>query len=256
MKSNLVVRGFASLVLALLLGAGCVANNGEGPALPLAVEADQANGFPGGMSTTDSQSLLIEAPAEGDVLGDSTKDVRSNWVAATRILSQVRFAPQVPPGSWSLTMSCGPASLNLACAYLWGAVPDQYTYIRRINSYLGKQDINNCLPGGTSTSDLERAGRAVNNCTRTYRASGWTLARIRQEIDAGRPVVVAVRAGSLPNRGYSYTGGHFVLVVGYDGTNMICHDPGTSSGAFKTYSNTNFASAMATYGGAVVVAMR
>src|SRR4030095_2330190 len=98
-------------------------------------------------------------------------------------------------------MSCGPASLNMATAYAWGVTPDQATYIPKICKYLGRSDINNCLPGGTNTSDLVRAAKAVNNAPNTYSASGWTITRIKQEIDAGRPVVVAVQAGELPNRG-------------------------------------------------------
>ncbi|MBM4028940.1 MAG: hypothetical protein FJ280_26620, partial [Planctomycetes bacterium] len=171
-----------------------------------------------GMTTSGSADLGVErlsAAEQAEYCASVQAEEGSLKILAARTLS-VMFGPQVPPGSWSLTMSCGPASLNMACAYLWNAVLNQVVYIRRINQFLGKSDIDNCLPGGSSTSDLERAGRAVNNCPNTYRASGWTLQRIRQEIDAGRPVVVAVWAGRLPNRGYGYAGGHFVLVVGYN----------------------------------------
>jgi hypothetical protein len=212
-----------------------------------------------GMATTDTSEFVVEPLSEDEIdayLLTAQQEEPSGKFLSARILTGVRFAPQVRPGSWALTMSCGPASINLDAAYLWGVVPDQVRYIRLINSYLHKTDINNCLPGGTSTSDLERAARAVNNCPNTYRASGWTLQRVRQEIDAGRPVVVAVKAGYLPNRGYKYTGGHFVLVVGYENGYMVCHDPGTSGGAFKRYSNYDFLRAMSYFGGAVVVVRR
>jgi hypothetical protein len=211
-----------------------------------------------GMATTGSVDIGVAPLSDQeqvDYLTRAAAEEQGFKIAASRILN-VRFAPQVPPGSWPRTMSCGPAALNLDCAYLWGVIPDQVVFIRRINQYLHKADIDNCLPGGTSTSDLVRAAKAVNNCPNTYQASGWTLQRIRQEIDAGRPVVVAVRAGALPNRGYSYTRGHFVLVVGYENGSMVCHDPGTTRGAFKRYSNGNFTTAMSSSGGAVVVARR
>jgi hypothetical protein len=221
----------------------------QGPTKPPVTPAD-------GMSTSDSLAFLeIPVLPQGRSVEEAEPATPGFSTLASRILS-VKFAPQVPPGDWAKTMSCGPASLNLGCAYIWGATPDQVTYIRAINKYLGKTDIDNCLPGGTSTSDLERAGRAVNGCPNTYRASGWTLARLRQELDAGRPVVVAVKAGYLPNRGYSYTGGHFVLVVGYNDSSIIAHDVGTSGGAYKYYSNSAFGSAMGYFGGAVVVPRR
>ncbi len=207
-----------------------------------------------GMATKDEALFLVpvaEADASALVLRVATETA-----VASRTLSAVKFAPQVPPGEWAKTMSCGPACLNLAAAYAYGATPDQVTYIRAINRYLGKTDINNCLPGGTGVSQLVSAAKAVNNCPNTYSATGWTLARLRQEIDAGRPVVVAVHSGRLPTRTYSYSGGHFVCVVGYDGANMITHDVGTSRGAFKAYPNADFANAMAYFGGAVVVVRR
>lgn len=207
-----------------------------------------------GMATRDSAMFLVPV-AESEAATLSLRGA-TETANASRTLTAVKFAPQVPPGEWANTMSCGPAAENLAAAYAYGATPDQVTYVRAINRYLGKTDINNCLPGGTNCSQLVSAAKAVNGCPNTYSATGWTLARLRQEIDAGRPVVVAVHSGRLPTRTYSYSGGHFVLVVGYDGANMITHDVGTSRGAFKPYPNADFASAMAYFGGAVVVVRR
>jgi hypothetical protein len=208
-----------------------------------------------GMSTPDSL-LYVHEDTDPSASASIAVTGVTSATATSRILSGVKFAPQVPPGLWALTMSCGPASLNLICAYLFGATPDQVTYIRLIDKYLHKTDIDNCLSGGTSTTDLVAAAKAVNGCPNTYKASGWTLPRLRQEIDAGHAVVVAVRAGLLPTRGYPYAGNHFVAVVGYDASNIICHDVGTSRGAFKPYPNANFANAMASCGGAVVVPLR
>jgi hypothetical protein len=205
-------------------------------------------------ASTGNESTSTTRSAAGTELGDVALQ-RAVGSGGNR-LSGVGFAPQVPPGDWSKTMSCGPAALNMGAAYLWGVQPNQAVYIPKICQFLGRTDVNNCLPGGTSTSDLVKAAKAINNAPNTYAASGWTIARLQREIDNGRPVVVAVRAGALPNRGYKYTGGHFVLVVGYDAANVIAHDPGTSGGAFKSYKNADFAGAMRPYNGAVVVPMR
>ena len=188
-------------------------------------------------------------------LGWLEQDTRQATYRGARTLS-VQFAPQVPPGNWQKTMSCGPAALNMATAYLHGVNVRQAEYIRKINQYLGKRDLDNCLPGGTTVDDLVRAAKAVNGCPNTYRSKNWNLDNLRDRINWGQPVVVAVWAGHLPNRGYGWNGGHFVLVVGYDANNIVCHDPGTSGGARKSYSNTSFARAMGAYGGACVVPQR
>lgn len=206
-------------------------------------------------ATGCSHNPVTPEPINLDVRVDAEATTAATTSTA-RTISGVKFAPQVPPGSWSKTMSCGPAALNMAAAYIWGVTPDQVTYIPKICKFLGKTDTNNCLPGGTSTTDLVSAARTINNLPGTYKDSGWDLARIKQQIDIGRPVVVAVRAGALSNRGYVYSGGHFVLALGYDSGNMIVHDPGTTYGAFKKYSNADFATAMSSYSGAVVIPIR
>lgn len=237
-----------AVLLALLIGAAPITNCGTD---------DPASAPDEGISTLEDALVgdeLTEA-AQARYLDDADAFDGPAVAATSRVLN-VGFQPQVPPGDWSKSMSCGPASLNMAGAYAYGVAPNNPLYIPKICGYLGKSDTSNCLPGGTNTTDLVRAAKAVNNARNTYSASGWTLARIKQEIDAGRPVVVAVNAGALHNPHYSYKGGHFVLVVGYDSANMIVNDPGTRYGSHWAYSNSVFTTAMAAYNGAVVVLKR
>ncbi len=121
----------------------------------------------------------------------------------------IQFAPQVPPGSWSATMSCGPASLGMASAFLNKTTLNQEACIRMINTSIGKTDINNCLPGGSSCDDLVRAAQSVCDLKNTYKGSGWTLDALKVQMNRGIPVIAAGRAGKLPNRGDAYTGAHF-----------------------------------------------
>ena len=210
-----------------------------------------------GCATQDPVDVGVpqESLAQQTLIMRTMSDSEPVSQRAENVLS-VQFAPQVLPGTWSKTMSCGPAALNMAGAYHYRVPIRQEEYIRKINRYLGKRDIDNCLPGGTSVHDLARAAKAVNGLPATYVETNWNLDRLRQRIDRGQPVVVAVWAGHLPNRGYSYAKGHFVLVVGYDGQNIVCHDPGTRNGAARRYRNQQFMAAMAVFRGSVVVPQR
>lgn len=253
---NSRIHGFLwmALLLVSLVLVGC---GGGGDEVGVDI-APEGGSQVDGLALTESPDLgetWVEGAELEAGLAYVEEDTRQASLRGSRTLS-VEFAPQVPPGDWKRTMSCGPAALNMATAYLHGARIRQAEYIRKINQYLRKRDIDNCLPGGTTVDDLVRAAQAVNGCRGTFRTKSWNLDRLRERINWGQPVVVAVWAGYLPNRGYGWNGGHFVLVVGYDANNIICHDPGTSRGNYKYYSNTAFAKAMGAYGGACVVPQR
>lgn len=55
--------------------------------------------------------------------------------------------------------------------------------------------------------------------------SGATWEAIRSELDAGRPTITLLRYGSLNSNQDSFRGPHFVVVVGYDDSSVIIHDP-------------------------------
>jgi hypothetical protein len=120
--------------------------------------------------------------------------------------------------------------------------------------YGSSQAINSYNGSDTSTTILETLAKEYGGkygvFPNTYKTSGWTVARVKQEIDAGHPVIVAVTGAPL---GQSY-GGHFLVAKGYTSTGIITNDPGRTSGVL-TYTNTQFANAMTSQGGAVVVVM-
>lgn len=51
------------------------------------------------------------------------------------------------------------------------------------------------------------------------------LADLRAELDAGRPVILLVWYGHIPNRQATFSGGHFFVVVGYDEDSFYVNDP-------------------------------
>lgn len=140
--------------------------------------------------------------------------------------------------------SCGPASLSMCAAYVLGRAPE-VNDIKKVWSF---------VHGHPSTYDYSyECGNDMNGTSLTQlrdAARGWpfslshvsyvsitSLQTIKDELDAGRPVVVHVVCSHLSNRGYDWRGGHYVAVIGYDADHIICNDPVVSYDQPKYYAN-------------------
>ena len=140
--------------------------------------------------------------------------------------------------------NCGPVSLVMAASYVKGddPTPDQ---VKQVNAFLGVSDQQ-----FKSSEHLVRAGQNVFGLTLTK--YHWDLADVVGELSAGRPLIVAVLASRLSNRGYNYSGDHFLVAIGYDDDHILCNDPGTRNGAARPYLRAEFDQAMKGEGGVVV----
>ena len=131
---------------------------------------------------------------------------------------------------------CGPAALAM--------------WLNGLGETLTVDDVSRAAGKGqgyTSTAywDLTKAARQYR--VTLSRKASLTPALLRAEIDRGTPVIVLVHYGSLPQRATAFTGGHWVLVVGYDDRHLIYHDPlfVDSRGANISCTDADFARAMA-----------
>lgn len=52
-----------------------------------------------------------------------------------------------------------------------------------------------------------------------------TISDLKKSIDSGVPFIAVLHYGDLPNRQDTYTGGHAVVVTGYDDSNIYVNDP-------------------------------
>lgn len=154
-------------------------------------------------------------------------------------LKQFFTSPSCPDGGHG---SCGPASLAMCACYVLGRAPT-YQDIINVWSFLGRDTCGNDM-NGTSLTELRNAARGWPFGLTAVTRSTFTLQQVKNELVAGRPVLVHVIAGYLTNRGYSYTGGHYIVARGYDPNNIICNDPGTYLGENKYYSNSDMVAAM------------
>jgi hypothetical protein len=79
---------------------------------------------------------------------------------------------------------------------------------------------------------------------------GATLDALCSDLDHNKPVIVLVNYKDLPSRyDLNYNAGHYIVIVGYDSTGVIYHDPyfdKETQGAFKHMTRAEFMLAYST----------
>ncbi|MCX5991283.1 MAG: PKD domain-containing protein [Chloroflexi bacterium] len=193
----------------------------------------------------------------------------SDWSAETTFITgnapqlvnlDVRFITQFPPGdNWTETKNCGQASSLMVFCYWNGTVPTEQG-IKDIDDWLYTKygdpvDNYNGYFTDHTGKRLEALAQGYGGFTYSYETDRWDIAKVKQEIGKGHPVIVAV-AGKLTgdylgndaawhtiDRDYS-ANGHWLVVTGYSDTDIICNDPGTSYGHKIYYGNDEFSNAM------------
>jgi hypothetical protein len=170
-------------------------------------------------------------------------------LADNQILA-VNFIPQCPPGIWSKTMNCGPACLVMSACFQKNQQPNSQM-ILEIDKILS---LNENGGSGTNCNQLIMAGK--NKFGLDLIEQHWNINQIKEELKNGGPVITAVKAGCLSNRGYKYSGDHFLVAIGYDSSNIVCNDPGTSKGSSKLYKISEFSEAIQSQGNAVIIGFR
>lgn len=146
-----------------------------------------------------------------------------------RILLDVPFLPQVPPGDWSATRNCGVASAVMIAAYFSETTPTPED-IKRANDWLYARF-------GLPTNGYNGEYTNVFH-VRAYLESRGIPSRIgmgnleilRRCLEEGKPVLVAVFANMDTS-----SAKHAMVVVGMDSTSLYVHDPGKPNGAYNSY---------------------
>ena len=159
--------------------------------------------------------------------------------ATAGVTLPVEFLAQGPGNN-----NCGPATLVMAGCYVKGQEPTAAMVVE-VNGSLSVTDQDD-----KSAEQLITAGQKVFGLA--LQKHHWDLLDVKNQVEAGGPVIVAVKASLLPNRGYPYQGDHFVLVIGFGGEQIICNDPGAKEGERKQYAASDFDQAMKSEGGVVV----
>lgn len=187
-----------------------------------------------------------------------------NQPFASEVNIPVPFTPQVPPGIWGLTKNCGQTSSAMLFAYygFLGHSPAVPQDIININSWLAQAyDDNRYLDDNgyyTSVAQLSNLAKNYAGYSNSFYGTNWTLDQLKQEINAGRPVIVAVYT-NMSLSGVK----HFMVLRGLrlddsgNITHVIVNDPGRSyesgHGENYVYPVASFVSAWAGNSKAVVM---
>ena len=250
---DLTIEGNQAYAIAII-------NDGT-PSL-FSTELGQNNEAIGGKSErTNTIGFVLEK------LGEESWSIKpSNEQKADQEINlPVPFTPQVPPGDWYNTKNCGQTSSAMIYAFygFYNHTPANSGDISSINSWLAQQyGDNRFLESNgyfTSTTYLTNLAKVYGNFTKTYNGSNWTNAQLKQEIQAGRPVIIATYTNMNTVDGAK----HFMVLRGLrldsngNITHVIVNDPGRSLGSGRgenvVYDVATFQTAWAKNSKAVVV---
>src|SRR5690606_701580 len=142
----------------------------------------------------------------------ATKQIDS--ALGNQVMIDVPYRSQWDADAQLSTGDCGIVSVAMICNWKGISItPDQL--IHKAGLATGRSLY--------SFAELMLAGKAVGLNFRYVRPARWD--DIRAELDAGRPVIPLLRYGELiGNQDVTFTGGHFLVVVGYDTNGVYVND--------------------------------
>jgi hypothetical protein len=226
-------------------------------------DPDDGGGAPDTGPTGDAMTGTENA---GVVVLDDEREVGGGddgWRPTAAVRLECPWLPQVPPGDWTTTMNCGPASLLMAEACMRGGAPGGGDIIDLINwmdanisTYAGVGSGHS--GSATSTTQLVATADSYFGLA-AERKTGLRLQDAYAELAAGRPVIVTTLTQSgndHPSTTMSSRGApHFMMLVGMTPTTVILHDPGRGAsinGEDREFSITSFHATWSLQGNAAV----
>lgn len=159
----------------------------------------------------------------------------------TSVTLEVPFTSQAPTGDWNLPYqeACEEASLIMVNYFLKGESLSSSVADREIIDLVEWETENGYIVdiSAAETGDIAEAYYGLTS--QVYYDDEASLDKIRELLAAGHPVIIPAAGHTLDNPNYSGDGPpyHMVVIIGYDESGFITHDPGTQSGGSYHYSN-------------------
>jgi predicted double-glycine peptidase len=176
----------------------------------------------------------------------------------------VPFKSQVPPPSsdkwsvdkkgnkvWPATKNCGQTCVLMISSYYKQTAPTEQD-IKTIDDWLFQtfnDPVNDYLGSITSTDKLVKLATDFAGFTDVAKHSDWTLDNLKDELNQGFPVVVAVWTDMSVGGKHEQ---HFMVLVGMDDDFVYVNDPGKTKGKNNKYSIARFKTAWENQHSAVV----
>jgi uncharacterized protein YvpB len=159
----------------------------------------------------------------------------------------VPYQSQLDGSPWA-EANCGPTSLSMAMDWFGKTIPSGELRAEALDAQKMWGNEAGTLLDALATVAQANGVRVIglwdgDNLKR------WSVAEIRDELKAGRPVIVQVRFRALPQREDSlYWGDHYIVLTGFIGDNILYNDAVDSDGVGydRIMSNETLANAMRT----------
>ncbi len=181
---------------------------------------------------------LLEYVETGTVKVETTKSLELD----------VPFTAQAPTGKWVMPYqeACEEAALIMVKYFLTG---------EELNADKANQEILDLLAWeeahgygvDVSAADLTAIAQDYYDLNATmYYDEDVTIQHIKTLLNAGHPVIIPAAGQILANPNYTGDGPpyHMIVIIGYNATGFITHDPGVRVGASYEYSYETVASAI------------
>lgn len=152
----------------------------------------------------------------------------------------VPFTAQAPHSNWDMPYqeACEEASLIMVHAYLRGEELNAEKADQQILELVKWESENGMKADVNAAETVQIAEEFYGLEAKAYYEDEVTIAKIKELISQGHPVILPVAGQLLGNPNFSGAGPpyHMIVLVGYDEENFISHDPGTRLGADYKYS--------------------
>jgi len=184
-----------------------------------------------------------QPPAEMEPL-----DLAKKTEAAETVHLAVPFSSQAPDQNWNSPFdeACEETSLIMVNHYLSGSALSKADATGEIKSMTGWQKEKG-FGVDTGVHDMAvHAAEYYNRAAYEYYRDDVSVENIKKLLSLGHPVIIPA-AGRMLGNPHFQNGGppyHMLVIVGYEGSDFITHDPGTAYGADYRYNQNKLVDAI------------
>lgn len=202
-------------------------------------------------SPTATPSIILTLPTSTPTPEESSSPV-SEEVPSSYLIKNFPFQSQAPLGNWDTLHeeSCEEASLILVKYWQDGkslSAQGMEDEIQKLvsweNSHGYKQDV--------TVAELSRISQDYYSMEKPEVKNNITIADIKKAVSEDHPVIVPAAGRLLGNPYFTSPGPvyHMVVVIGYNGNNIIVQDVGTKRGEEYKYNQNIFYNAIHDWAG-------
>lgn len=214
--------------------------------------------FPKGTVVEPGETIRLTNTKDNNIWNDDSGKIKLygkrrvlvdvyNYTLPSKVLLNVPFSSQAPLNNWG-------SPFNEACEETILVMLTHYFNTTPLTPESTNTEILNMVNWemstygyheDTSANDTARTAREYAGLSATV-SYNVTLDHIKQLLNQDKLIMAPVNGKALYNPHYKNGGPyyHMILIIGYDGDQLITHDPGTHYGAEYRYNSNTFVNAI------------